>query len=154
MKHRERSKAGTHSLAFYEVILAVLIVACIAAPQLVGTTTVPDPSQGHDENGCPTATTTFEDLQAPGTRFGTITVKEWQEAIQRRFPEAEVRHYSSLSNTYIGLPSPIPGWPTSPSPSQPPTSASACGRTSGATPSFASLTSTFRSSRRAARTTR
>ena len=103
MKHRERNKARTHSLAFYEVILAVLIVACIAAPQLVGTTTVPDPSQGHDENGCPTATTTFEDLQAPGTRFGTITVKEWQEAIQRRFPEAEVRHYSSLSNTYIGL---------------------------------------------------
>ena len=70
---------------FYEILLALVIVALILLPQLVGTTTVTDDSAGVDEKGCPVTSMTLENLEAPGTRFGTMTVLEWEKYNQGAF---------------------------------------------------------------------
>ena len=62
--------------ATYEILIAIAIVVMILVPQLVGTTMVADPSQGLNEDGCPTTAKTLKELEAPGTRFATITNKE------------------------------------------------------------------------------
>lgn len=69
----------------HEIFLAVIIIALFILPQLIGTTTVIDDTKGLDENGCPVTSTTLEDLEAPGTRFGTLTIHEWEKEIEKRF---------------------------------------------------------------------
>lgn len=86
-----------------EIILAIIIIAIVLLPQLIGTTTVVDDAAGLDENGCPVTATTLTDLEAPGTRFGTLTIQEWENEIQKRFPKGELRHYNSMANLYAGL---------------------------------------------------
>ena len=73
------------NLAFYEIILAVILITLILLPQLVGTTTVADNTEGVDENGCPQTSLTLEDLEAPGTRFGIMNIHEWEMEIKKRF---------------------------------------------------------------------
>ena len=92
-----------NSDAIYEIILAVLIIALMLLPQLIGTTSVADETAGVDENGCPVTSKTLTDLEAPGTRFGTLTIHEWESEIWKRFPEGEIRHYKSVANTYAAL---------------------------------------------------
>lgn len=92
-----------NSDAIYEIILAVLIIALMLLPQLIGTTSVADETAGVDENGCPVTSKTLTDLEAPGTRFGTLTIHEWESEIRKRFPEGEIRHYNSVANTYAAL---------------------------------------------------
>ena len=87
----------------YEILLAVIIIALILLPQLIGTTTITDESAGLDENGYPVTTTTLADLEAPGTVFGTPTIHEWMDALQKRFPEGEVRNYPNMANMYAAL---------------------------------------------------
>ena len=87
----------------YELLLAMIIIALILLPQLIGTTTITDESAGLDENGCPTTSKTIADLEAPGTRFGSTTIHEWVVEIQNRFPEGEVREYPHMSNVYAAL---------------------------------------------------
>ncbi len=89
--------------AFYEILLAVIIIAVILLPQLIGTTTVTDESVNVDENGCPVTSVTLADLEAPGTRFGTLTIHEWETELLKRFPDGEIRHYNNMSNLYAGL---------------------------------------------------
>lgn len=100
---KTKQTAKQRPLAFYEMLIAIAIVAIILVPQLIGTTTVADPSQGLNEDGCPTTTKTLKDLEASGTRFGCITNKEWETEITKRFPQGEIRHYNSLSDCYNGL---------------------------------------------------
>ncbi len=71
-----------NSDAIYEIILAVLIIALMLLPQLIGTTSVADETAGVDENGCPVTSKTLTDLEAPGTRFGTLTIHEWESEIR------------------------------------------------------------------------
>ena len=89
--------------AFYEVLLLLLILAAILLPQLIGTTMVTDDTAGVDENGLPIATKTFTDLEAPGTKFGTLTVREWELEIRKRFPEGEVQQFNTSANMYAAL---------------------------------------------------
>ncbi len=103
MKDKTKSGAKQRSLASYEVLIAVAIVAIILIPQLIGTTTAADPTKGLNEDGCPIATKTLEDLEAPGTRFATITNKEWESEIQKRFPKGEIRHFNSFPDCYTSL---------------------------------------------------
>ena len=91
------------SNVLYEVMLAAVIIAFILMTQLIGTTSVFNKSEGVDEEGCPVTSTTFKDLEAPGTVFGIITIKEWEDMIHSRFPDAEIRHYNSMPNLYAGL---------------------------------------------------
>ena len=86
-----------------EILLAIVIMALVLLPQLIGTTTVIDETAGLDENGCPVATTTLEDLEASGTKIGSLTIQEWQAEISKRFPEAEIRQYNSMANLYAGV---------------------------------------------------
>lgn len=69
------------SSGFYETILAILILAVILLPQLIGTTIVTDETAGVDEDGLPVTTKTFTDLKVPGTKFGTLTIHEWETEI-------------------------------------------------------------------------
>lgn len=78
-------------------------MALLLLPQLVGTTTVTDERANVNENGCPVTTETLADLEAPGTKFGTLTNHEWEMELQKRFPEGEIRHYNNMSNLYAGL---------------------------------------------------
>ena len=94
---KSKSNAG------YELILAVLIICLIMLTQLVGTTTVIDETRGVNEDGCPVTSKTLEDLEAPGTTFGTLTVPEWENGIRERFPEGELRYYNSMANMYEGV---------------------------------------------------
>ena len=87
----------------YEILLAVIIVVLILLPQLIGTTTITDESAGLDENGYPTTEKTLADLEAPGTKFGTTTIHEWMDALQKRFPEGEVLNYPHMANVYSAL---------------------------------------------------
>ena len=89
--------------AIYEIILLLLILAGILLPQLIGTTMVTDDSAGVGENGLPIATKTFTDLEAPGTKFGTLTIQEWETEIRKRFPEGEVQHFANTANLYAAL---------------------------------------------------
>lgn len=89
--------------AFYEILLAAIIIAILLLSQLIGTTKVADESANVDENGCPVTSVTLADLEAPGTKFGTLTIHEWEMELQKRFPEGEIRHYNSMSNVYAGL---------------------------------------------------
>ena len=86
-----------------EIILAIIIIALVLLPQLIGTTAVVDDTAGLDGNGCPVTAATLADLEVPGTRFGTLTIKEWEGEIQKRFPKGEIRHYNSMANLYAGL---------------------------------------------------
>ena len=86
-----------------EVLLAVAVIALILLPQVIGTTAVTDGAAGVDENGWPVTSTTFEDLEATGTRFGTLTVHEWEQAILKRFPQADIHRYDSMANCYTAL---------------------------------------------------
>ena len=92
-----------NSGAVYEAILALLIIALIFLPQLIGTTTVIDDTAGVDENGCPVTVKTLADLEVPGTRFGTLIIQEWEKDIRNRFPEGEIVHYNSMANLYAAL---------------------------------------------------
>ena len=89
--------------AFYEILLAVIIIAILLLPQLIGTTTVTDESANVDENGCPVTSENLADLEAPGKIFGTLTFHEWEMELQKRFPTGEIRHYNNMSNMYAGL---------------------------------------------------
>ncbi|MBR3224586.1 MAG: ABC transporter permease subunit [Atopobiaceae bacterium] len=100
---KKANGAAQRPRAFYEILIAVVIVVLILIPQMVGTTTVADPSKGLTEDGYPATTKTLKDLEAAGTRFGTITNKEWEAEIQKRFPQGEIRHYNSFSDSYTSL---------------------------------------------------
>jgi hypothetical protein len=103
VKRAEKREATQRRHAYYELLIAIVIVAIVLIPQVVGTTTVSDPTKGLNEDGCPTTTKTLTDLEVAGTRFGTLTKKEWEDEILRRFPQGEIRHYNSFSNCYTGL---------------------------------------------------
>ena len=90
-------------MVFYEILLAVIICAMLLLQQLIGTTTVTDESAGVDENGCPVTSKTLENLEAPGTKFGSLTIQEWQMEIEKRFPEGEILNYNSMANLYAAL---------------------------------------------------
>ncbi len=87
----------------YEVLLAVLIVIGIVLPQVIGTVQVNDDTQGLDESKCPVTSKTLEDLQTPGTRFGTLTIHEWQKKIQECFPHGTIQTYNSFPDIYAAL---------------------------------------------------
>ena len=89
--------------ARYELILAIAIIGLILLTQLVGTTTVIDETEGINEDGCPVASKTLEDLEAPGTTFATLSVPEWVDGIRERFPEGEIRYYNTMDNMYEGV---------------------------------------------------
>ena len=89
--------------AIYEIILLLLILAGILLPQLIGTTMVTDEAAGVDENGLPMTTKTFADLESPSTKFGTLTVREWELEIRKRFPDGEVQQYNTSANMYAAL---------------------------------------------------
>lgn len=91
------------SIAFYEFLLAVLIIAILLLSQLIGTTTVTDSTEGLDEHGWPVTSTTYEDLEVPGTRFGSMTVYEWEQEVRNRFPEGDIRLYDSFDSMYVAL---------------------------------------------------
>ncbi len=95
------------SSTFYEFILAALILAAIILPQLIGTIMVPDESAGVDEEGLPITSTTFADLEAPGTKFGVLTIHDWEMEIRKRFPEGEIMHFNSMADLYTALDSGI-----------------------------------------------
>ena len=52
MKNMDLSKKKNYRIR-YEIMWAVIIIALILLPQLIGTAKVVDESQGLDENGCP-----------------------------------------------------------------------------------------------------
>ncbi len=81
----------------------MIIIALILLPQLIGTVEVIDESRGLDDSGCPVTSTTYEDLEAPGTVFGTLTITEWQDALEKRFPKGVLRQYNTVSDSYQGL---------------------------------------------------
>ena len=87
----------------YEILLAVIIIACILVPQLIGTAIVNDEKSGLDNDGLPVTGKNFEDMEAPGTRFGVLTVKEWETAILNRFPDGEIVRYNSMADCYEGV---------------------------------------------------
>lgn len=95
MKHK--------SQALYELIMAALIIAVLLLPQFIGTARVHDTSAGINEDGLPVTSATLSDLERPGTRFGIMTVSEWEIEIQKRFPKGEILHYNSFANVYAGL---------------------------------------------------
>ena len=88
---------------FYEILLAVIIILLLLLPHLIGTVSVIDETEGLDENGCPVTSMTLKDLEASGTRFGSLTIHEWETEILKRFPEGKVHFYNSLSNSYAAL---------------------------------------------------
>lgn len=90
-------------ITYYEILLAVIIIALILMSQLIGTTTVADDSEGVDEDGLPVTSKTLEDLEAPGTRFGIMTLQEWEMEVRNRFPESEIRLYNSMANSFTAL---------------------------------------------------
>ncbi|HAG70180.1 MAG TPA: hypothetical protein DCL38_09460 [Lachnospiraceae bacterium] len=99
----EDEEVKKRSRGVYEFLLAVIIVALILLPQLIGTKAVTDESAGLDENGYPTTEKTLAELEAPGTRFGSPTIHEWMDALQSRFPEGKVLNYPNMANLYAAL---------------------------------------------------
>ena len=95
MKHKHDTR--------YEIILAAAIICLIMLTQLVGTTEVEDETKGVNADGCPVTSKTLEDLEAPGTTFGTLTMPEWENGIRERFPKGEIRYYNSMANMYEGV---------------------------------------------------
>ena len=89
--------------AFFELIIALILIALVLIPQLIGTTTIPDESAGVNEDGCPVTSMQLGDLEAPGTRFGTLTIGEWEAQLKKRFPEGTLSHYNNMANMYTGL---------------------------------------------------
>lgn len=87
----------------YELFIAALIVAVILLPRLIGTGFVTDESQGLNSAGYPVTSVTLEDLNAPGTRFACMTIREWEDAISDRFPEGVVLQLNSLADGYAAL---------------------------------------------------
>ena len=102
MKKTELSKKKKYRIK-YEIMWAVIIIALILLPQLIGTVEVTDESRGLDDSGCPVTSTTYEDLEAPGTVFGTLTITEWQDALEIRFPKGVLRQYNTVADSYQGL---------------------------------------------------
>ena len=102
MRHKIPRKHSNDPAA-YEFFIAVLIVAVILIPRLIGTSFVSDRSQGLDSAGYPANSVTLEDLNAPGTRFACMTVREWEDAISNRFPEGLVLQLNSLADGYAAL---------------------------------------------------
>ena len=90
------------SVPFCEALLVLLFFALLLLSQLIGSTSVVDPSLTADENGLPATGTKLEDLEAPGTKFGVLVVPEWEDEIRKRFPEGEIVHYHSMANLYTG----------------------------------------------------
>ncbi len=88
---------------FYEIIIAIVLIALILLPQILGTTMVYDTTSSLDEDGYPTTSTTLEDLQAPGTRFGIIATNDWSYEIKRKYPNGDFLPFNSMSDTYIAL---------------------------------------------------
>ena len=87
----------------YEILLAVILIALIFLPQVIGTTTITDESAGLDENGLPTTEKTLADLEAPGMVFGSPTIDQWMDSLKKRFPKGEVRNYPNMANMYAAL---------------------------------------------------
>lgn len=103
MNHEDKNGSALKPLAFYEGLIAILIVALLLIPQLIGTTTVADETQGVNADGYPVTATTLADLEAPGTRFGIPTIKEWETEILKRYPQATIQHYNNLAGCYTAL---------------------------------------------------
>ena len=89
--------------AVYELLLAAILFSVLLLSQLIGTTTVTDEEAGVDENGCPVTSVTLKDLEAAGTRFGVLTIPEWEDELRKRFPEGEIKNYSNMANLYAAL---------------------------------------------------
>ena len=87
----------------YEILLAVIIILLILLPQLIGTQTVTDETAGVNEDGFPVTELTLEDLEAPGTTFGSPTIDEWIKELEKRFPEGKVRNYTTMADLYTAL---------------------------------------------------
>ena len=87
----------------YEILLAVILIALIFLPQVIGTTTITDESAGLDENGLPTTEKTLADLEAPGMVFGSPTIDQWMDSLKKRFPNGKVRNYPNMANMYAAL---------------------------------------------------
>ena len=87
----------------YELMLALALLLCLLLPQLIGTTTVPDTAYGAGNSAYPTTSMTFEDLDAPGTRFGAFNGSDWIIPIRERFPNGEIVQLNSLSDCYVAL---------------------------------------------------
>lgn len=90
-------------VALWEAVLVLILTAGVLASQLLGTASISDSSQTVDENGLPVTTTTLKDLERPGTKFGSLTMPEWEDAITKRYPLGEIRHYNSMANMFAGL---------------------------------------------------
>lgn len=87
----------------YELIIAIVIVIAVLLPQLFGYNNIIDESKGVNEEGYPSTSLTLEDMEKEGTRFGTLTVMEWENALNERFPNGELMHYNSMANMYVAL---------------------------------------------------
>ncbi|MBQ9010267.1 MAG: transporter substrate-binding domain-containing protein [Clostridia bacterium] len=91
------------TIAPYEVLLAVFFVVLFLLTQLIRTTTVQDETSGIDEDGLPTTSLTLKDIEAPGTRIAVPMVPEWETALQKRFPDAEIVRYDDLPSAYMAV---------------------------------------------------
>ncbi len=60
-----------------EILFALIIVIAIILVNLIGTTTISDDSVNVNEEGFPTTEKTFDDFNAPGTKFAIITGIDW-----------------------------------------------------------------------------
>lgn len=96
-------KPAKKNIIFYELLLAVILIALFFIFQLVGTTTVTDEKAYDKENGWPVTTKTLSDLNAPGTKIGSLIVQEYQDGLQKRYPNGVVLTYNSLSDIVTAL---------------------------------------------------
>ncbi len=85
-----------------EIILALILITLLLLPQCIGTASVMDPSC-IDEEGHPITDKTFEDLSAPGTRFGYVTGNDWGIELAKHYPDGDFQQFHSFTEIYAAV---------------------------------------------------
>ncbi len=92
-----------HKLLLYEIIIAIIIIALLLLSRILGTTMVYDSGSCLGEDGYPATNKTFDDLKAPGTRFGVVTGFDWNVPIMEKYPDGEYFQFNNMSDSFAAL---------------------------------------------------
>lgn len=98
--HEWQEKNATAQL---EVLLALIIALLLFLPQIIGKTTVTDLSIDVNEEGYPVTERTFEDFEAPGTRFAVMAGSDWAYEIIKKYPQAEILQLASAADIFTAV---------------------------------------------------
>lgn len=87
-------------MRLYEVLIAVLIIALVLVPSVLGAASS-EYEEGSD--GKPVPSLGLADLQKPGTKIAILTGSELTDTMQDFFPEAQALQYDTFADVFNAL---------------------------------------------------